>query len=572
MTTDIGRGCGKELVTRVRVLISGFPAIYCDGRRSEIASRSWPGATKYQQIIGDDPQADPALHPALPTVPAPAQSMTALERADPPFTSRAPAEGRTGQPGALLVRLAWQHDVPDPTVLRRTFIGARGEPPIGDGQVRRVTEQRDVPIQCGRPEGAVRLAALTDLVVGDELRLGLLDLHEPSELGGTRQLALADNLRMRLEQTHHLAGVVRLAPEHAGARLRQDAAHQLDRRGQRGGGVPLSRSGDCGVGVAQHRARDPHEALVEDLHLRLAPLADRRAHAAPGRATALGDLKHPAGDTARALSDPLPDPLQRAREDPDPVRQERGVGGVVHGGFHDGRVEAQPPASDEAAGTPQGHQPGQHVLEHGLVQQVGQPDQRFGVRDPLAIDPAEGAMDQAPPHLTLALIEAPVVEVLEDEHPQDHGGRCSPSAPAPTLRMTLRQGLCHAIDEHVIIEHSVDLPEGGIPELVGVRQEHFYEAALLIRSPHHGASGEAREPQSLHRVSRIAARVVRVRRSLTIAHPRRSRQANWSIWTSADTLTPHKHWITPVCFAPGSSYTENPLETQTPPATMPAGT
>ena len=30
------------------------------------------------------------------------------------------------------MRLAWQHDVPDPTVLRRTFIGARGEPPIGE--------------------------------------------------------------------------------------------------------------------------------------------------------------------------------------------------------------------------------------------------------------------------------------------------------------------------------------------------------------------------------------------------------------------------------------------------------
>jgi hypothetical protein len=34
--------------------------------------------------------------------------------------------------------------------------------------------------------------------------------HEPSELGGLGQLALADDLAVRLEQTHHLAGL--LAP------------------------------------------------------------------------------------------------------------------------------------------------------------------------------------------------------------------------------------------------------------------------------------------------------------------------------------------------------------------------
>ena len=56
-------------------------------------------------------------------------------------------------------------------------------------------------------------------------------------------------------------------------------------------------------------------------------------------------------------------------------------------------------------------------------------------------------MDQAPPPLALALIEAPVVEVLEDQHPQDHGGWCPQPAPTPTQRMAPGQGLGHAIDE-----------------------------------------------------------------------------------------------------------------------------
>jgi len=109
------------------------------------------------------------------------------------------------------------------------------------------------------------------------------------------------------------------------------------------------------------------------------------------------------------------------------------------------------------------------------------------------------------------------------------------------------------IDELIVVQEGIDPAEGGVPQLVRIGQEHFDQAALRVRPPHHGASGEAGWPQSPHRVSCVAARAVRWRRSLTIAHPRRSRQANWSIGTSADTPTPHKHPINPVCFAPESN-------------------
>src|SRR2546428_8339509 len=167
--------------------------------------------------------------------------MTALERADPSFAPRAPAESRAGNPRALLARLPRQHDVPDPAVLRRAFIGPGGKTAIGDGQLRGAVEERDVTIQGGLPEGALRLAALTHGVIGDELRLGLLDLHEPTELGGLCQLALSDDRAVRLEQTHYLARVVRIASEHAGPRLRRDLPDQLDRRGQWRRAVPASR-------------------------------------------------------------------------------------------------------------------------------------------------------------------------------------------------------------------------------------------------------------------------------------------------------------------------------------------
>ena len=76
------------------------------------------------------------LHPTLTAVPAPPQPMTALERADTAFAPRTPAESRAGNPRALLAGLPQQHDVPDPAVLRRAFIGPRGEAAIGDGQLR----------------------------------------------------------------------------------------------------------------------------------------------------------------------------------------------------------------------------------------------------------------------------------------------------------------------------------------------------------------------------------------------------------------------------------------------------
>src|SRR2546428_7777952 len=164
---------------------------------------SWSGAAEHQQVIGDDSEPHPALHPTLAVVSAPTEPMTALERADPSFAPRAPAESRAGNPRALLAGLPRQHDVLDPAVLRRAFIRARGEAAVGDGELRGAIEERHVTIQGGRPEGALRLAALTHRVVGDELRLRLLDLHEPPELGGLGQLALPDDLSVRLEETDH---------------------------------------------------------------------------------------------------------------------------------------------------------------------------------------------------------------------------------------------------------------------------------------------------------------------------------------------------------------------------------
>ena len=74
-------------------------------------------------------------------------------------------------------------------------------------------------IQRRPPQRAIRRAGPADLVAGDELRFGFLDLQQAPELCGLGQLAVSENLRVRLEDAHHSVRVVRFASEDAGAGL-----------------------------------------------------------------------------------------------------------------------------------------------------------------------------------------------------------------------------------------------------------------------------------------------------------------------------------------------------------------
>src|SRR5262245_57679254 len=206
MTADIEQRCRIEVLAAAKPLNSAvlaFTSSISPGlqRVLTVPEHSWPGAGEHQPVIGEHAQSDPPLHPTDASVAAPPQSVAAFQRADASFAAGAPAPCGARQARARRPRLARQDDVPDPTVLRRALVAPGREAAVGDCQVRGVCEQRDVPIQARRPQRAVRLAALTHCVVGDELRLGLLDLHEPAELSRLGQLALADDLGVRLEET-----------------------------------------------------------------------------------------------------------------------------------------------------------------------------------------------------------------------------------------------------------------------------------------------------------------------------------------------------------------------------------
>src|SRR6266566_4485311 len=243
MAAEIGLGCAMRCVARVRILILA-PLRSTEWMELISASRrgSGPGPAEHQQIIRDDTEPHPTLHPALAAVSAAPQTMTALERTDPSFTARSPAEGQAGNSRAGCARLARKHDMPDSALVRDAFIRRRGKATVSDGELRRAAKELDMSVQGGSPQAAVSLPALTHRVIGDELRLGLLDLHQPSELRRFGQLPLADDVGMRLEQADDLIRVVRIAVEHAGSGLCQHAPDEVDRRGQLGGVAAAARS------------------------------------------------------------------------------------------------------------------------------------------------------------------------------------------------------------------------------------------------------------------------------------------------------------------------------------------
>src|SRR5262245_30360529 len=98
--------------TSARGATAHFCALHPRARGGgDIPSSSWRGTTQHKQVVGNDPESDPPLHPTLSAVPTTPQAMTAFQCADPAFTSCAPSQGGPCPPRARFVRLSRQHDM-----------------------------------------------------------------------------------------------------------------------------------------------------------------------------------------------------------------------------------------------------------------------------------------------------------------------------------------------------------------------------------------------------------------------------------------------------------------------------
>jgi hypothetical protein len=95
----------------------------------------------------------------------------------------------------------------------------------------------------------------------------------------------------------------------------------------------------------------------------------------------------------------------------------------------EGRQPRAPPTAGGAASTSSGCRTAGAVHSRAPRSRVRQADERLGIWHALPVEPAERPVDQAAPHFALALVEAPLEEVLEDQHPTRPQPAC-PVAPA----------------------------------------------------------------------------------------------------------------------------------------------
>jgi hypothetical protein len=291
-----------------------------------------------------------------------------------------------------------------------------------------------------------------------------------------------------------------------------------------------------GLSLPDHRAGVAHELPVERVHPRL----HRFLSHLPAQ---LHDPEDPAGYAPRpvaqrhdALGHRRAEPLQRPGQHAHAIGQERAVGRIVDIGLDHGGVDTEPSAADDVPLVGDRHQARQQLLERRPVEDLGEPDQGLGIGDPLALDAAEGAVDEVGPDFALALVKAPVKEVLEHEHSQSHRGRRARAAPTLTQWTTPREGLHHHVDQTLDLQLGIDAPEDGVPKLLAVGQQHLDKAPLGVRDSNHGVSGgsEWLEPQGLwpaspdighdhHPIRRMESTKMCIRSSSGPAHPRLAR-------------------------------------------------
>src|SRR5271166_2263565 len=177
-------------------------------------------AADIDEIIGDHSETDPAFHPVVAAIAAALETMSALAHTDASLAPGAPSLP-VAEPPLLLLPLA-RRALGRPIGNAHTFhsLGFRCgfvlggvEAGIGSDQARCTSQLRSMHFD--RRDQQVHIAGplREDLIVNDDLVLGLLQLHQLAKLGWLTRLALADHFGRWLEQADNLALAAAVAVE-----------------------------------------------------------------------------------------------------------------------------------------------------------------------------------------------------------------------------------------------------------------------------------------------------------------------------------------------------------------------
>src|SRR6202158_306892 len=177
-------------------------------------------ASDVDDIICDDAEADPTFHSDVTFVSAAIEPMAPLDHADSSLTSDAPllAVAEPALPLLAFALGAFGRSIRDANTLdapglRGRLVPERVECGVRRHQVRDAAEQCLMCLDRGDQQVRIVRPLRIDLVIGNDLVLGLLELHHFAELVRLAGLALAADLGRWLEQTEELAFTARVAAE-----------------------------------------------------------------------------------------------------------------------------------------------------------------------------------------------------------------------------------------------------------------------------------------------------------------------------------------------------------------------
>lgn len=132
------------------------------------------------------------------------------------------------------------------------------------------------------------------------------------------------------------------------------------------------------------------------------------------------------------------------------------------------------------------------ALENGAkrraLEQLAETNHCFGVGHLARVDSAEVPVHEVALHLPLELLVAPILQMLENQHPKGNLGRCARATAATALRKATAHRLEDGLHQGVVLENLVDATKPRIHLLFGLEipeTKYLPESALPVATAKH---------------------------------------------------------------------------------------
>ncbi len=162
---------------------------------------------------------------------------------------------------------------------------------------------------------------------------------------------------------------------------------------------------------------------------------------------------------AHLVLDELPGALHEAGEHAHTIDEQAAVGRMMDGGLHAGGIQPKLASFGHPGLSGQLHHPVNQRMHRLWSQGLLPAPQRTGIGHLMEGHPAEPAQHQAVGHPPLAFFVAPLVEVFEDQHAQQHFHWRRVPTMHQSGAIALAKVGSHLLVQRVIVEQAVQLPE-----------------------------------------------------------------------------------------------------------------